>query len=135
MKSSIAFFALFACLAFAAQAANINRTSSLINDGIDPAPGPATVLDGVPLMEGLQLPPHDKNELNILPDFGADPGTVVAIGIADVDDVYNYYKTALPPLGWQAVSGRAYMRGNEILHVDVTVEGKITTVTFVETAK
>lgn len=130
MKSGFILLLLFVCLAATAQASTLNTTSNLINQGIEPAAPPATILDGVPLMEGLQLA-TDKDLLTILPEFGGSQPTVT-VGIVDVDDLYNFYKRELPPLGWQPVTGHSYARGKEMLEIHTAVDGKLTTVTFTE---
>src|SRR5271154_861386 len=115
MKSEFSLLLLFIGLATTAQASNLNTTSNLINQGIEPATPPATILDGVPLMEGLQLA-TEKDLLTMLPDFGG-PQPTVTVGIVDVDDLYDFYKRVLPPLGWQAVTGYSYVRGKESLNL------------------
>ena len=133
MKSGFALLILSACLvAASAQASNLNTTSNLINEGIEPVPAPTTILDGIPLMEGLQIAP-DKNFIKILPDFGDQQSPTVTVGIIDVDDVYNFYQRTLPPLGWKAINGRSYMHGNESLYISALADGKLGTVTFAET--
>ena len=132
MKSGFVLLILSACLAAAsAQASNLNATSNLVDQGIDPAPAPATVLDGIPLMQGLQMAP-EGDFIRILPDFGEPRHAVTTVGIADVNDVYDFYQRSLPPMGWQAISGRSYRRGTETLRVDAQAEGKLCTVTFTE---
>jgi hypothetical protein len=120
----------FCLVASSAQASNLNTTSSLEDEGIEPSTPPATILDGIPLMKGLQLE-SDPTFVKILPDFaGAQP--VTTVGIVDVDDAYNFYKRTLPPLGWNATSGRDYAKGAESLHINAHADGKMTTVTFTE---
>ena len=129
MKLRFAILLLATCLAAPAQATNLNTASSLADIGIPPGPTPPTILDGVPLMEGLQLNP-DKDLIDILPDQPNQP--VVTVGILDVDDIYNFYKRTLPPLGWQPTSGRDYARTQETLHINAHADGKLSTVTFTE---
>jgi hypothetical protein len=131
MTFNRAFLILALCLAApAAQAINLNATSVLADEGIEPTAAPPTVLDGIPLMTGLQLE-GDPYLIQILPE---NPGTepVVTVGILDVDDVYNFYKRALPPLGWTATTGRDYSKAGKSLHIDAHAEGKMTRVTFIE---
>jgi len=129
MKIRFAIFILAACLAVPAQAYNLNTASSLSDEGIEPGPTPPTILDGVPLMEGLQLS-RDTDLIKVLPDRPNQP--IVAVGILDVDDIYNFYKRTLPPLGWKATSGRDYAKSNEMLHINAHADGKLSTVTFTE---
>jgi len=129
MKIRFAILLLAACLATSARADNLNTESTLADEGIEPGPTPATILDGIPLMEGLQLNP-DKDLIKVLPDRPSP--TVIAVGIIDVDSIYNFYKRTMPPLGWQATSGRDYAKGNESLHINAHADGKLSTVTFTE---
>ncbi|MDR3450855.1 MAG: hypothetical protein P4M15_14140 [Alphaproteobacteria bacterium] len=136
MKAAFIPLFLAACLAaLPAPASNLNTESTLVDQGIAPrdpmAPAPK-VLDGIPLMQELQEA-KDRDLLNILPG-GDEPRTsFVAVGIVDVDDVYNFYKKALPSEGWQATGARDYKRGGQYLHINAQANGKLSTVTFTET--
>jgi hypothetical protein len=131
MKNKFAFAMLAAFLtAASAQASNLNTTSDLRDEGIAPSTAPATILDDIPLMPGLQLD-DDKNLVRILPQSGKGY-PVITVGILDVDDIYNFYKRTLPPLGWTATSGRDYARGDLSLHINAHADGKLSTVTFTE---
>jgi hypothetical protein len=138
MKFGFAFLFLLACpMAAWAHVDNLNTTSDLVDEGIENPPASSrlvtpNILDGVPLMQGLQ-PVQDKDLIILLPGSG-NPNEVKAIGIVDVDDVYDFYKIAMPVAGWQASGARDYMRGSEILHINAQAEadGKSTTVTFTE---
>jgi len=113
-----------------AEISNLNQSSSMTSDGIGDATTPQTVLDGIPLMKGLELV-TDKDFIDVLPDSNnLEP--IETVGILDVDDIYNYYKRTLPPLGWTPTSGRDYIRGNVTLHIDAHADGKTSTVTFTE---
>jgi hypothetical protein len=120
------------------EASNLNTQSNLIDEGIDaPAAAedsdPQTVLDDIPLMQGLQKA-EDKDILRILPEGGAS-NQAVAVGVVDVDDVYNFYKRALPAQGWQTLGARDYWRGNVTLHINAQADGKLSTVTYTETGE
>lgn len=122
---------LAVCLcASAAQASNLNTESNLVDEGIEAEKAPASILDGIPLMPGL-LPETSGDVIQILP-ASDETGSVVTHGIVDVDDVYNFYKRALPPLGWLAADGRDYVHGPQSLHIDAHADGKMSTVTFSE---
>ena len=138
MKSVAAFALLLVCAGtFPACAAvtNLNTTSNLSDQGIEPLAGlrlvTPNILDGIPLMQGLQLV-EDKT-VDILPGDNA-PQPVVAIGILDIDDIYNFYKIALPDLGWKTAGPRDYMRNGETLHINAQAapDGKSSIVTFTE---
>ena len=112
----------------AAHASNLNAESNLVDEGIDPATVQvATLPNGLPLMEGLQID-KDPHFLDILP--GGQNNSIRAFGMVDVDDIYNYYKKALPPLGWKAAGGRDYSLNGQSIHIDARAEGKKSVVTF-----
>ncbi|MDE1901699.1 MAG: hypothetical protein KGI37_08660 [Alphaproteobacteria bacterium] len=126
----LALLALMPSLPARADVDNINRDANLVDEGITPpAIHSTTVLDGIPLMDGLQ-PYSDGPLIDILPDSPAH--SAVAVGVVDVDQTYDYYKKALPPMGWKPASGRDYYRQGETLHINVRGDGKTTTVTFTE---
>lgn len=115
-------------LASPVHASNLNSGSTLADEGIIPAPAQNSVMLGdIPLMDGLQIY-HDPELIHLFADDPTEP--VIAVGIVDVDDVYNFYKHALPPLGWQASSGRDYTQSGKTLHIDAHADGKKTVVTF-----
>ena len=114
-----------------AGASNLNATSDLVDEGRDvnaTENTEQTVLEDVPLMQGLRSD-EEKDLLRILPDSGTSNESV-AVGVVDVDDVYNFYKRTLPNAGWQSMGARDYMRGNETLHINAQADGKMTTVMF-----
>ncbi|MDE2030474.1 MAG: hypothetical protein KGI97_07935 [Alphaproteobacteria bacterium] len=112
---------------------NLNKQANLVNQGIalPPVP-PGSVLDGIPLMQGLQVR-KDKDLLDILPG-GANPNAATAIGIVDVDSVYDFYARTLPTLGWKQVGPRDYMHNGRMLHINARARpnATMTTVTFAE---
>ncbi len=127
----IALMLLLLQAATAAQASNLNVESNLMDEGIAPPAVQLTTLpNGLPLMEGLQLD-QDPHFFDILP--GGQNNTVTAVGVVDVDDIYNYYKKELPPLGWKATSGRDYSMDGKSLHINALAEGKKSVVTFTTT--
>jgi hypothetical protein len=132
----IRFAPLLLAVAFAvqpAQASNLNSTANLVNEDLqtDTVLHPAKmVLDGIPLMPGLEIP-SDKDLIDILPDHNSK-NAAVAVGILDVDDIYNFYKREMPRLGWKATGSRDYARNGEALHINAQAGDKSSTVTFTE---
>jgi hypothetical protein len=126
MKYGFAFLFLLACVA-QTQASNLNTTTYLTDEGISPPPEALrlvtpNILDGLPLMQGLQLQTDEHTQ----------PGAVIAVGVVDVDDVYAFYKIALPRIGWSPAGPRDYVRGDEYLYINAQADGKKTIVTFAE---
>ena len=123
------FALLFICLlAGPAHASNLNTTSNLVDAGIYPPAVTVTTLpNGVPLMDGLQLY-QEPHFIEIFPENTSN--SIVAVGVVDVDDTYNFYKRELPPLGWKATGSRDYTQGATSLHIDARAEGKESIVTF-----
>lgn len=114
-------------------AAQLNTTSTLV-DTQSPATilSPETkfdpVIDDLPLVDGLQ-PVPDEATLFVTPRSGRIAESV-AVGSVDVDEVYNFYKRALPHLGWKRLDARTYLRNKEKLRIDAHANGKVTTVHF-----
>ena len=130
---SLACLGAFSFAASTAQAATLNDTTTLQdqqppNDIPVAQPQFTKVIDDLPLMDGLNLVP-DNDVLFVVPKAGRIAETD-ATGVVDVDAVYNYYRKALPHLGWKAINGRSYVRENDILHIDAHADGKLTTVKF-----
>ena len=86
------------------------------------------VIDDLPLMEGLTTVP-DAATLFTAPHAGRIAESM-AEGEVAIDDVYAFYRRALPHLGWKMVGARAYRRGAEKLSIDAHTEGKMTVVRF-----
>ena len=85
------------------------------------------VIDDLPLMPGLQLV-EDEDVL-----FTHESGRIAetnAMGSVDIDAVYQFYKRALPHLGWKVVNSHTYTRENEQLRIDAHANDKITIVQF-----
>ncbi len=88
----------------------------------------ATVVDDLPLMSGLTAD-EDKDVLFVEPNAGRIAETE-AKGEVSIDQVYDFYRHSLPPLGWKVIDGRTYQREGERLRIDAQMSGKITTVQF-----
>jgi hypothetical protein len=90
-------------------------TFSLRAATADTAPR-VTILDGIPLFQGLQIS-TEKKLTDLLPasDFTI---SVAAIGAVNSDDVYAFYKRALPVLGWKPVGSRDFIKGMEKLDIN-----------------
>ena len=105
----------------ALRAAEINA-SSAAETVFDP------VIDDLPLMNGLTAVP-DEDTLFVAPHIGriADSTATGAVGISAV---YDFYRRALPHLGWKIVDSHTYRRGGEKLSINAQANGKITIVRF-----
>jgi hypothetical protein len=135
MKSVL--FVTTALFLFAAPvwAEELNETSTLVdekapNDLSTPSIAPQfdSVIEDLPLMPGLSVVPNN-DVVFVTPRSGRIVDTS-AEGVVEVDDVYQFYKTSLPPLGWKSVDARTYRRNDEILHIKAHGDGKVTTVEF-----
>jgi len=73
------------------------------------------LLEDVPVMPALS-PVADAGI-----EFDAPSGRIVeayAIGAVDRKSVLDFYRAALPQLGWQAGAGNAFLRESESLKID-----------------
>jgi hypothetical protein len=114
-------------------AAQLNASSTLAD--IQPSSSIAAtetkfdpVIEDLPLMTGLAAVP-DEETLFVAPHAGRIAESV-AMGAVDIDEVYRFYRRALPHLGWQKIDGRTYRRHGEKLRINARAEGKVTTVHF-----
>lgn len=119
-------------LAERGDAAELNSTSTL-QDTVPPQSIPvptkfASAIEDLPLMPGLS-PLADEDTLFVVPHEGRIAESV-AVGSVDIDDVYKFYRSSLPQLGWKIVDGRTYIRANEVLRIDAHADGKVSTVRF-----
>jgi hypothetical protein len=136
MKKSLLLMAvsLFPCgLATPLMAAALNDTSTLIDqapasDVTSETPTFTGSIEDLPLMPGLHPVPED-DVIFVTPRSGRIADST-AEGAVDVDDVYNFYATSLPHLGWTVIDSRSYRRENEILRIDAHADGKVTRVRF-----
>ena len=114
-------------------AAQLN-TSSTLKDIQPPPTVPvpetqfAPAIDDLPLMPGLEPVPNEAM-LFVAPG-GGRLAESDAEGSIDVDDVYRFYRRALPQLGWKMVDNRHYIRSGEHLRIDAHADGKLTSVRF-----
>lgn len=119
-------------LAAPAFAAQLNTHSTLI-DNVEPftiqasEPRFTKVIEDLPLMPGLDLVPQE--DMIFLTHTGRIAATT-AQGLVDVDQVYYFYASSLPQLGWKKIDARNYIRSNERLRLDAKAEGKVTKVKF-----
>jgi hypothetical protein len=85
----------------------------------EPAEGrPSFILHDIPLMPGLS--PESDEDLIVLMGPRQNENEAQATGLVDVDEVYYYYESTLPPLGWRYVSPRLYERNGRVLNIDAS---------------
>lgn len=123
---------IFLALSAPTFAAQLNTYSTLI-DNTEPStiqtsePRFTKVIEDLPLMPGLDLVPQE--DMIFLTHTGRIAATT-AEGLVDVDQVYYFYASSLPQLGWKKVDARNYIRNNEHLRLDAKADGKVTRVKF-----
>jgi hypothetical protein len=117
------------------EAAQLNTKSTPAFAQPSPPAAPAApetkfdaVIDDLPLMTGL-TPVPDEDTLFVEPHAGRIAESV-ATGEVAIDDIYAFYRRALPHLGWEMVDGRTYRRGGERLRIDARANGNTATVRF-----
>ncbi|HBM91332.1 MAG TPA: hypothetical protein DD400_05615 [Rhodospirillaceae bacterium] len=94
-------------------------SSAMSAEGIYPLVGAqakhtvfANSIEDLPVMLGLDV--VEDKDVFIL--FGAERIAQTTLkGKVDVDDVYYFYRRALPELGWKQINAKAYERGGERL--------------------
>jgi len=111
-----AFFLVFLAPALAAAPSNVNRKPGAVAAVSDGQPRFAKAIEDLPLMPGLEIQ-DDKDVL-----FIAGPKRIAqttAAGMVDIDEVYHYYRSSLPQLGWKEIDARTYERVGERLRIEV----------------
>lgn len=77
----------------------------------------ATAIEDLPLMEGLEV----EDGCDMLFVFGRERiAQTTARGHVDIDEVYYFYQSVLPQLGWQEITLRLYQREGEQLHINAS---------------
>ncbi len=110
------------------EALEINKAADTADKDQAP-PQFASVIDDLPLPEGMKPIDSDEDVLFVVPRQGRIADTSAA-GKVDVDEVYHFYQRSLPQLGWQQVDNQTYQRENETLHIEAHAENDITKVHF-----
>ena len=91
-----------------------------------PAAAAETGYSGV--IEDLPLMPQMAERTDEALVFDKPNGRIVEIGAdvaASVGEIRNFYRDALPPLGWKILSENSFSRDNEMLEITVEPqEGK-----------
>ena len=80
------------------------------------APDFISVIEDLPLMPGLSEDPDSAMS------FEAANGRIAeatASGPVEPGDIIDYYKQALPQLGWILVTTKQYKREEDVLNIDV----------------
>ena len=68
-------------------------------------------------MEGLEV--EDGRDMLFV--FGRERiAQTTARGHVDIDEVYYFYQSVLPQLGWQEITLRLYQREGEQLHINAS---------------
>lgn len=89
--------------------------ASFTNSPAPNAAGQALIFGTFPLMPGLEII-KDK-DLIVL--WGpSETSDVKAEGMVDIDDLYTFYQTRLPEMGWQQINGKTFYRGDKQFVVD-----------------
>lgn len=133
MKNRFYFLPILVTLVSAsAGAAQLNTKSTLIDTvpetAIEGRMHFTKVIEDLPLMPGLE-PVETEDVLFEEPVMGRIAQTS-AIGSIDIDELYKFYASALPSLGWKRVDAKNYVRGNDRLRIEAHAEGKVTSVKF-----
>lgn len=87
----------------------------------------SSVLDDLPLMQGMVEKPEDT----VI--FDKPGGRIVEFSVrtaSSADEVKDFYKQALPPLGWKSRSPLKYVRETEALEINFDKMGGKTIVHF-----
>ena len=80
------------------------------------APDFISVIEDLPLMPGLSEDPDGAMSFDTANGRIAE---TTASGFVEPGDVIDYYKHALPQLGWKRVAATRYRREDEVLNIDV----------------
>lgn len=110
------FFLFLSVVAFAASPSNVNKPHGFASASAKEQQKFAKVIDDLPLMPGLEL--QDDKDVLFLSGSSRIAQTT-AVGMVDIDEVYYYYESSLPQLGWKKIDARTYERGGERLRLDV----------------
>ena len=112
---------------------NLNTTSSLVDTAptttiLAPQTKFTPAIDDLPLMPNLN--PVPQEDVIFVTQHAGRIAESTAQGPVDIDDVYKFYHSSLPHLGWKIVDARTYLRDGERLRIDAHADGKVTTVRF-----